>query len=552
MNSNNIQRDCQKENKSVRFTVHKKDIVTHAGITNDIFKMKCRGGKFSTAATCMNGCAVFNLPFPGKYILSEEVSALGYSPDLSRYLIKINREGLVLLRRVRNKNFRSKETTTFKFNKSANELFLNTLPLCEPQDDLGVLPHSRLFIPVLTEADVAKAVKTAQSDDDCLAACNFTDFSGSVISVGEGLDFETINEAVANAVSGDKIIVCPGTYDENVLIDRDIFIIASEPCEHNSRVRSFHASSNTMVRIEGFEVFGSGNVIAECAISVGSNVRADIINNFITNPDFDAENDDTFYDGIIIQYNINETGSRTVVSGNVFFNIWAGIWINDYFLLNAELVINGNVFDTIGRVFAAGPCGFARFTNNTVRNLSEYTFDDIDYAGLCIQVRDDSSVTAPLPSTIVCKCNNFETETFSPFSFIVARSPDHSLINGGSGLDLSCNLFNGKRISADFYDFFADTVSRAAVFPRRRRIIFENQCSASQDAVLSKFILSGVPVGCLPAPHKNGFAFAGWFGSSACNRKFNCRSVFCTTTSTETGNISMFARWVKNTRSHNC
>lgn len=551
MSFNNAQCECEceKEIKTVRFSVHKKDTLKREGIPNEIFKMKCRGGEFFTATTCLNGRAEFFLPFPGKYILSEEVPAIGFTPDLSRYLIKISLEGCISVRRIRNKSFRSEEGTTFRFNKSSNELVLHTMPLCEPANDLGILPRSRLFIPVLTDIEVAKAAK---SSEECVTACNFNEFSGNILSVGEGRDFETVNEAIANAVSGDKILVFPGTYNENVLIDRDVFIIAAEPCEHNSRVTSFHASSNTVTRIEGFEVFGSGNIIAESAISIGANVRVDIINNVITNPDFDLNNDDTFYDGIIIQYNTDENGSRAVISGNVFLNIWAGIWINDYFLLNAELVIDRNVFDGIGRVFVAGPCGFARFTNNTVRNLTEYTFDDVVYAGLCIQVRDDSAPNAPLPSTIVCKFNNFETDTFSPFTFIVARSPDHSLVNGGSGLDLTCNLFNGKKISAEFYNIFADAASSAAVFPRRRRIIFENQRSDTQDAILSKFILSGVPIGCLPVPCRQGFTFAGWFSDPRSNTRFTCDSIFCTTTDTATENIPMFARWIKNTPSRTC
>ena len=88
------------------------------------------------------------------------------------------------------------------------------------------------------------------------------------ITVGEGKDYATLTEALAAANDGDSIVVFPGTYDENVIVNKSVNIyglnhgIAGAPDRLNEAVfiKSFTISANDVV-IDGLRFEEKGNII---------------------------------------------------------------------------------------------------------------------------------------------------------------------------------------------------------------------------------------------------------------------------------------------------
>ena len=89
-----------------------------------------------------------------------------------------------------------------------------------------------------------------------------------------GADFVSIQEAVNNSVPGDKIIVRPGTYTENVLVNVKGLTIRSEPNNGNAQVKPLNESVSTFmttadnITISGLNIIGPSQDSEKNAIFV--------------------------------------------------------------------------------------------------------------------------------------------------------------------------------------------------------------------------------------------------------------------------------------------
>ncbi len=101
-----------------------------------------------------------------------------------------------------------------------------------------------VFIFIITISDMASAKEIIVDDD-------------------YGADFISIQEAVNNSVTGDIIIVRPGTYTENVLVDVTGITIRSESNDGYVRVKPLNDSTDTLlitadnITVSGLNITGA-------------------------------------------------------------------------------------------------------------------------------------------------------------------------------------------------------------------------------------------------------------------------------------------------------
>jgi len=199
--------------------------------------------------------------------------------------------------------------------------------------------------------------------------------SAATITVGNDIwaNYANIQDAIDNANSGDTILVNPGTYRENVNVNKPLTIISrSENPDHtvvqaskNNHV--FHVTSNN-VTVIGFKITGThgptkagiyldgvqectiaNNILSnnENGIGLVSSINNTIINNTINSNSFE---------GIDLERSSNnELSNNTIIS-----NMWDGMILeasnNNRFSNN---IINSNRMDGIS---------FINSNNNRVNN----------------------------------------------------------------------------------------------------------------------------------------------------------------------------------------
>jgi parallel beta-helix repeat protein len=97
-----------------------------------------------------------------------------------------------------------------------------------------------------------------------LTACVLTTFprvSASELKVGEGGKYGTISAAVKAANAGDVILVSPGTYVENVAVDKPVKIVSTNEAQAtvvkaSDTSKSVFLLGSTQITIQGFTITG--------------------------------------------------------------------------------------------------------------------------------------------------------------------------------------------------------------------------------------------------------------------------------------------------------
>lgn len=137
-----------------------------------------------------------------------------------------------------------------------------------------------------------------------LCSCIAT-VSAADITVGSaGEDYSSINAALLNATNGDTIIVSNGTYNENIVVDREVTIRSQSGA--TSTILNSSSGSDTVnitvsnVTINGFAVTGASDSSA-VGIYLSSNSNCTISNNIVTGN----------YYGIVL-----DSSNTTTLTGN--------------------------------------------------------------------------------------------------------------------------------------------------------------------------------------------------------------------------------------------
>jgi len=193
-------------------------------------------------------------------------------------------------------------------------------------------------------------------------------------------DFHTIQEAINNATSGDKVFVRVGIYHEHVIVNKSVSLVGEDKDStiidgnETGNVISIMASN---VSIKDFTIKGSGMHLYDSGISVDHSSGNDISHNVITNNNYDGisfhSSSSNVVSGNVITNNNYDgisfySSSSNVVSGNVITNNYDGI----SFYSSSSNVVSGNVitnnYDGISFYYSSNNL----ISNNTVTNNNYY------------------------------------------------------------------------------------------------------------------------------------------------------------------------------------
>jgi YVTN family beta-propeller protein/parallel beta-helix repeat protein len=191
-----------------------------------------------------------------------------------------------------------------------------------------------------------------------------------------GADFTSIQEAVNNSVSGDKIIVKPGIYTENILVNVNGLTIKSETSNEDPQIRPLNDSVSTFmisadnITVSGLNIIGPSQDYEKKAIFIYgemNNLTGNTIENgcILLGPDrghnLIAENkisNGKGEEGI----HISCCGENNTVSGNTILNCSIGIYEYD----QGADIRNNRITDCDSGIELA--MASPRIDNNTILN----------------------------------------------------------------------------------------------------------------------------------------------------------------------------------------
>ncbi|WP_135605445.1 NosD domain-containing protein [Methanococcoides sp. NM1] len=225
-------------------------------------------------------------------------------------------------------------------------------------------------------------------------------------STGPVADFTSIQAAVNNAttIDGDAILVYPGTYTENVYVNKELTVISQSGIPFDTIVQAADPNNHVFyltadnVTISGFNVtgatggFGIGlGGLEDCTIAENSlsNNNCGIWLNSSSNSTLSNNTESNNFIGIVLVESSNNTLSSNIVSNN-FWGIWmeqssdnntlndntasdslGGIWLNSS---SNNTLSNNNVSENLISI------SLGKFSNNNM--LSNNTANSNNFIGI--------------------------------------------------------------------------------------------------------------------------------------------------------------------------
>jgi hypothetical protein len=193
---------------------------------------------------------------------------------------------------------------------------------------------------------------TASGDSDTLTGVERLDFQGdnqTVLVVGSDLAYTTISSAVAAAEAGDVILIAAGTYEENLVIDKEVHLIGSgngsdpssatiiDPAAGNGITFGVNSDGAS---IESIRVTGAVNGI-QISAPEGSNATGNLTFRNI------ASSGNTAFGLNFANALSATTGMVTIEDSEFSNNLGTGIWIPETGNF-AGVSISGSTFSTNG------------------------------------------------------------------------------------------------------------------------------------------------------------------------------------------------------------
>ncbi len=201
----------------------------------------------------------------------------------------------------------------------------------------------------------------------------------TLIVGGSPEDYESIQEAINSAGVGDEILVYPGTYYENIIVDKRLDIIGLENPVIDAGGDYFKGPGVTIladgVLMEGFTIRNSTNTAGDPQSGAGVLVRANNssikgnifennyrsgvkvlrgYNNSITNNSVDSN-----FEGIFV----SDSHSNKISGNRINSNKGAGIFITDY---SEQNLIEYNIIENNSRGVFLIDAGVNDITKNDV------------------------------------------------------------------------------------------------------------------------------------------------------------------------------------------
>ncbi|MDR7667108.1 NosD domain-containing protein [Methanosarcina sp. Z-7115] len=220
----------------------------------------------------------------------------------------------------------------------------------------------------------------------------------TVDNSGSGADFQSIQEAINNSLSGDLILVYPGFYNESVDIEtQNISICSKSENPEDTTVRAFNVSANNTT-VSGLSIQEQLNLqspvndawydkIENCTVKnniLGSGIGADECYNstieknvilssgiFILGPEGDS--DFTVSDNLIINGNIDVSHGQfqCVLLNNTLLKGGIGVGEGSGYTILGNYVSNG-MYNGYGILFSESSS--SKIENNTVVNCTNGIF----------------------------------------------------------------------------------------------------------------------------------------------------------------------------------
>ena len=184
-------------------------------------------------------------------------------------------------------------------------------------------------------------------------------------------NYSTIQDAIDNASEGVKIFVYNGTYYENIVVNKSVYLKGENKdftiIDGNLTGNVIHVTANT-VMITGFTIQHSGEVFPNAGINISSNNNAISENSMMNN----------FYGMTLFHANDNVISDNTIANDD-HCGIYMSASSNNRITRNA---IQYHQFNGIGMYDASD--------SNTI---TENTLTNNEFCGINIRISSDNTIT---------------------------------------------------------------------------------------------------------------------------------------------------------------
>lgn len=274
--------------------------------------------------------------------------------------------------------------------------------------------------------------------------------SSVVITVDDdhGKDYVTIQEAINAANDTDTILVYPGMYVENVIVNRSVSIVSQSGDPNNTVVLAADDFENAFnvtkgdVSIMGFNITGV-RVGPSCGVYVGSVENVKIVNNhLIDNPT-----------GV----RLNASNACNITSNLAISNGFDGILL---YKSGNNTILHNVVSESSNGIYLASSCNNNTLINNTVLN-SKF--------GIWISSSDHNILTG----------NN---ASFNQDGFYIGGS-DNNILSNNTALSNTDKgvLFEGGRNNTLAESFVADNLEGIYLRSSKNSTVYDNNASYNKN-----------------------------------------------------------------------